>query len=174
MQKNLIFKINLVVLVIGFTSLCSCKKTAVDEQENLNVLKIKIGTSTFTWSDTDGAGGAAPKIDTIKLTPNGTFATEITIQDGAASPVKDYTPEIITEKDAHLFVYRITGANLTISDLAKDSKSKDFGQTASAKTAAASTGTLQIMLKHMPDKSATDPSKTGETDIDVLFPVLIK
>ena len=90
-----LFMIAFAIAVVGFSA---CKKEEVDEQENLNVLKIKIGATTFTWSDTDGAGGVAPKIDTIRLTPNGTFASEITIQDGSANPVKDLTPEIITKK----------------------------------------------------------------------------
>ncbi|MDZ7878700.1 MAG: hypothetical protein U5L45_13555 [Saprospiraceae bacterium] len=173
-QKNIFFKITLAVLTVGFITFSSCKKTDQEPQENLNVLKIKIGTNTYTWSDIDGTGGVLPKIDTIKLTPNGTFATEITIQDGSVSPAKDYTAEIIAEKDAHLFVYRAISANLTFTDLAKDSKNKNFGQTATAKTTTASSGTLQILLKHDADKSAIDPSKTGETDIEVVFPVVIK
>ena len=174
MQKQIFFKITLAVLMIGSISFSACKKDPVDEQENLNVLKIKIGANTFTWSDIDGAGGAVPKIDTIKLTPNGTFATELTLQDGSANPVKDFTPEIIAEKEAHLFVYKILGANMSVSNLSKDGNNKDFGQTAILKTTTASSGTLQIILKHLPDKFATDPSKTGETDIDVVFPVIIK
>ncbi len=160
--------------MIGLISFSACKKTRVDEQENINVLKIKIGANTFTWSDIDGVGGTVPKIDTIKLSPNGTFAVDLTLQDGSTNPVKDFTLEIIAEKNDHLFVYKVTGVNLTVSDLSKDTKSKDFGQTASFKTAAASSGTLQVTLKHLADKSASDPSKTGETDLDVVFPVVIK
>lgn len=174
MQKHIFFKITLALLIMGFMLFTACKKPKEDEQENLNVLKIKIGANTFTWSDMDGVGGTSPKIDTIRLTPNGTFATDLMLQDGSANPVKDFTSEIIAEKNDHLFVYRVTGANLTVSDLSKDSNSKDFGQTASCKTAAASSGTLQIILKHLPDKTASDPSKTGETDLDVIFPVVIK
>ncbi len=165
-----LFIIAFAIAVVGFSA---CKKEEVDEQENLNVLKIKIGTTTFTWSDTDGAGGVAPKIDTIRLTPNGTFASEITIQDGSANPVKDLTPEIITKKNDHLFVYKPTG-NLTVTDLSKDGNSKSFGQTATVKTMTAGNGSLQIILKHLPNKSAADPSTTGETDLDVVFPVVIK
>jgi hypothetical protein len=88
--------------------------------------------------------------------------------------VKDFTPEIIAEKDEHLFIYKVTGANLTISDLSKDTKGKDFGQTATFKTGVASSGTLQIVLKHNADKSTSDPSKTGETDLDITFPVVVK
>lgn len=171
MKIKFLSKIALLGLVI---IVFSCKKEEkVQEQENLNVLKIKIGTTTFTWSDTDGAGGVAPKIDTIKLTPNATFDVELTVQDGSKSPVFDATPEIIAEKNDHLFVYKPTG-NFTISNYSKDSNGKDFGQTAKLQTVSAGNGSLQILLKHLPDKSAADSSKTGETDMDVLFPVVIK
>ncbi len=171
MKFNFLSKIACLGLI---TVVFSCKKEEpVQEQENLNVLKIKIGANTFTWSDTDGAGGVAPKIDTIRLAPNTTFDVELTVQDASKSPVVDATPEIIAEKNDHLFVYKPTG-NFTVSTLSKDGNSKDFGQTAKLQTVATSNGSLQIILKHLPDKSASDPSKTGETDLDVLFPVVIK
>jgi hypothetical protein len=171
MQTKFLSKIALLGLIIV---VFSCKKEEkVQEQENLNVLKIKIGATTFTWSDTDGVGGASPKIDTIKLTPNTTFDVELTVQDGSKSPVFDATPEIIAEKEAHLFVYKPTG-NFTVSSYSKDSNGKDFGQTAKLQTVATGIGSLQILLKHEPDKTAADPSKTGETDMDVSFPVVIK
>ncbi len=173
MTINRFSKLFMTALGVALVGFSACKKEEVDEQENLNVLKIKIGTTTFTWSDTDGIGGKAPVIDTIRLTPNGSFASEITIQDGSVSPVKDFTPEIITEKNDHLFVYKPTG-NLTVTDLSKDGNSKNFGQTATVKTTSAGNGTLQIILKHLPDKNAADPSVTGETDLDVVFPVIIK
>lgn len=174
MKVNLLSKISTTILAVSLLTAASCKKEAVaDEQENLNVLKIKLGTTTFTWSDTDGAGGAAPKIDTIRLTPNGSFSSEITLQDGSANPVKDLTAEVVAESNDHLFVYKPTG-NLTVTDISKDGNGKAFGHTATVKTTAVGTGTLQILLKHLPNKSATDPSTTGETDIDVTFPVVIK
>jgi hypothetical protein len=175
MKKNIFLKLTMLIAISNLIMFSACiKKEVVDEQENLNILKIKIGSTTYTWSDIDGAGGTAPKIDSIRLTPNGTFATDLTIQDGSANPVKDFTPEIIAEKDEHLFIYKVTGANLTISDLSKDTKGKDFGQTATFKTGVASSGTLQIVLKHNADKSTSDPSKTGETDLDITFPVVVK
>jgi hypothetical protein len=171
MKFKFLSKIALLGLIIA---VFSCKKEEkVQEQENLNVLKIKIGAAIFTWSDTDGVGGATPKVDTIKLTPNTTFDVELTVQDGSKSPVFDATPEIIAEKNDHLFVYKSTG-NFTISNYSKDGNGKDFGQTAKLQTVSTGNGSLQILLKHLPDKSATDPSKTGETDMDVSFPVVVK
>ncbi|NJN33280.1 MAG: hypothetical protein HC817_02535 [Saprospiraceae bacterium] len=166
-------KINSIVkfAIFGVILFASCKKDEVTtEEEPIAVLEIKAGSSTFIWSDTDGAGGVAPKIDTIRLKPNATETFTISVRDAAA---KNLTDEIVTEKDEHLFIFKPSG-NLTVSDLSKDSKGKDFGQAATLKTTAAGAATLQVILKHEPDKSAADPSKTGETDIDVVFPVVIK
>lgn len=158
------------IILLGFSS---CIKDEEQEEENINVLKIKIGTTTFVWSDTDGAGGTAPKIDTIKLTPNSSLSSEVLVQDGSVSPAKDFTTEVITESDEHLFIYK-TSSNISVTDLSKDKSGKAFGQTATVKTTTAGAGTLNIVLKHLPNKDASDPSATGETDIDVTFPVVIK
>jgi hypothetical protein len=171
MENKNIIKITL--LLVAFIVFSCKKEEKTQEQENLNVLKIKIGANTFTWSDIDGAGGAAPKIDTIRLTPNSTFDVELTVQDGSKSPAQDFTSEIVAESNDHLFIYKPTG-NFTVSNLSKDGNGKDLGQTAKLQTVAVGNGSLQVLLKHEPDKSAADPSKTGETDLDVSFPVVIK
>ena len=176
MKINSISKSVAIASAIILSLFSACKKdppAPVSEQENLNVLKIKIGTATFTWSDLDGPGGNAPKVDTIKVSPNVTLPTEIAVQNGSKNPVEDLTPNIITESKDHLFVYK-PAANLAFSALSKDGNGKDFGQTATVKTTTAGNGSLQIILKHLPDKSATNPAATGESDIDVTFPVVIR
>jgi hypothetical protein len=170
---NRFSKILTAVFIAILFILPACKKEKIDEQENLNVLKVKIGASTFTWSDTDGAGGILPKIDTIRLTPNSSFTSEITVQDGSTTPPLEYNVEIISKNIEHLFVYKPIG-NLAVMNLSKDDNGKDFGLTATVKTTASGIGSLQIILKHLPDKSAADPSVTGETDLEVVFPVVIK
>lgn len=162
-------------VLIGSTLIfSSCKKTDNNEQENINVIKLKLGSATYTWSDLDGTGGKAPVIDTIKLAPNAVADFSVELSDGSVSPAKDYTAEVIAEKNAHLFVFKATGANLTPSNLSNDTNGKPFAQSGKMTAGAASVGTLQIILKHEPDKSAANPASTGETDVDVVFPVVIK
>ncbi|MBL7817207.1 MAG: hypothetical protein JNL70_19445 [Saprospiraceae bacterium] len=152
----------------------ACQKEDVTEEENINVVKMKVGSLSFAWSDTDGDGGAAPKIDTIRLTTSTTSDFSVVFEDGSVSPAKDLTTEIVAESNDHLLVFTPTGANLTFSSLSKDGNGKDFGQTGKIAVGAASTGSLQIILLHQPNKSATDPSKTGTQDRVVTFPVVVK
>lgn len=161
------------VLVGSTLVFTSCKKDA-DEQENINIIKLKLGSTTYTWSDTDGTGGKAPVIDTIKLAPNAAADFTVELSDGSVSPAKDYTAEVIAESSAHLFVFKATGANLTPSALSNDANGKPFAQSGKMTAGAASAGTLQIIVKHNPDKTAANPASTGETDVDVVFPVVIK
>jgi hypothetical protein len=163
------------VLLVGATVVfTSCKKTDEQPQENINVIKMKVGTSTFTWSDTDGAGGKAAVIDTIRLGVNTNPTFSVELLDGSVSPAKDFTVEVIAEKNDHLFVYTVTGAKVSVSALSTDANSKAFGQSGTMAATTASTGTLQIVLKHLPNKSAANPATTGETDVDVVFPVVVK
>jgi hypothetical protein len=173
LKKMKVLKFLSAVLIGSTLVFASCKKDA-DEQENINVIKLTLGSTTFTWSDTDGAGGKAPVIDTIRLAVNATSAFSVELSDGSASPAKDFTAEVIAEKNDHLFVYTVTGAKLTALALSTDANGKAFGQSGTMTAGTASTGTLQIVLKHLPDKSAANPATTGETDVDVVFPVVIR
>jgi hypothetical protein len=170
-------KIIFSLLSICLIAISSCKKDEEDEQENLNTVTLKltegVNSLTFKWTDTDGTGGNAPKIDTIKIAPNKTYNLSVEVSDASVTTAKDYTEEIKAESNEHLFVHIATG-NISFENLSKDANGKPFGQTVSLKSGAAGNGTLQIILKHEADKSAADPSKTGETDIDVILPVVIK
>ena len=166
-----IISIALLGAVLAFSS---CKKTPVQEEENINVIKLQVGSATYTWSDTDGTGGAAPKIDTIRIAPNATNDYTLSFSDGSVTPAKDLTTEIVSEKNDHLVIFKPTSATLTFSGLSKDGNGKDFGQTGKVASGAASTGSLQVLLIHLPDKSAADPSKTGTQDVSIIFPVVVK
>ena len=159
-------------IVCGILFMTACKKAATNDQEYINDVTISMGASNFRW--VDAAGGAAPKIDTIKLLPGFNSTFTVNLSDASQTPSKSFNGEVDAEKDVHLFVFKTTGGNLTITDLSKDNNLKDFGRTAKLTATTAGKGTLQIILKHLPDKLAANPSTTGETDIDVTFPVVIK
>lgn len=164
----------------GLLLLAACDPEEVEEQENINTVKIlvKDGTTTvgtFQWTDPDGVGINLPRIDTLRLAPNKTYQISLSFWDASQTPNKDFTDEIVSESVAHLVLHApSSGLNLSINNQNRDSNGRALGQTADYVTTAASTGTLRLLLKHEADKSAANPAATGETDVDVTFPCIIR
>lgn len=171
----------LLFLSAAIISLSGCDKHEHSQsQELITTLKLTFAqpgqtAKTFVFKDLDGVGGTAPTIDAVALAPNSTYTLAVEVLNESASPVEDITEEVQAEKDDHLFVYKVAGgANLTVTATDTDSKGKPVGLAATVTTGAASSGTLTVSLKHQPDKSAADPSQTGETDVEATFNVQIK
>ena len=158
----------------------SCDRGEKGNQEELiTTLKLTFSRSgqadkVFAFRDTDGPGGNPPVIDEIQLTPNATYTVKVEVLNESVVPAEDITEEILAEKDAHLFIYTVSGANVTFATTDTDSKGKPVGLNATAVTSAASTGSLTLTLKHEADKSATEPLSTGETDVEATFVVKIQ
>lgn len=168
--------------LLAGVSFVACKdEHAHDEQENINTVRLLIrdvvssgNATTYTWTDPDGAGGNPPRIDSIRLDSNKTYTVEARFLDGSTTAEKDYTDEIKAESIAHLIVWTVNGANVTVSNRSTDTNGKDFAQTANLTTTRRSNGTLNLILKHNPDKSAANPALTGETDVEVTYPIIVK
>lgn len=128
-----------------------------------------------TYKDVDGAGGAAPVVDVIRLKPNTTYRVSVQVADDSKNPSADKTPEILAEGAEHQFFFTPTGSSLAfVSYDDKDTKNLPIGLLHTQRTGAAGTGKLNVKLKHQPNvKTATSTVNTGETDIDVNFDVSI-
>lgn len=158
----------------------SCDRNEDDNQEEL-ITTVELTFSragqadqVFTFKDEDGAGGKSPVIDDIVLAANTAYTVKVSVLNESISPAEDITEEIEAEKDAHLFVYQVSGANATFSATDTDSKGKPVGLNAAVTTAGASSGTLKLTLKHEADKSAAEPLNTGETDVEATFVLKIQ
>lgn len=167
-----------VVAVLATLFVAGCKKDKQTEQEVITRVAVHltgIGSAfdmEFEAEDSDG-DGVFNSIDEIVIPPNSTFNCHLHVYDDTKSPVEDVTEEIEEENTEHLFVFRSNTTGLTIADLNKDDDGAPFGLESTWSTAAASTGSVQILLRHEPtDKNAADPG--GETDFDVTFPVKIQ
>lgn len=159
----------------------ACKKDKKEtEQENITTVVVHLTATDgsldqeFEWNDADGPGGNAPDIQTIALAAGKTYTCHLHVYDRSQSPAEDITEEIEAESAAHLFVFSVSTANLQIADADTDDNGKPFRLETTWTTGAASSGTVNVVLKHEPDKSAADPNATGETDFDVTFPVTIQ
>ena len=182
---NLVNSNPLKFLLAAFT-VCSCLFVACKKDNNSNdpefitTVKLtfsKTGSSplTFTAKDLDGTGSNPPVSDEIVLAPLAQYSLSIQLLDESdAANVHDVTTEVNEEKIAHLVCFSLGAAfaSQTITDF--DNLGNPLGLLSNIMTGPAGTGTFGVALKHQPDKAAATACSTGETDVDVSFPVKVE
>lgn len=149
-----------------------------DETELVTTLILDLGQSGLTnpkWQDIDGTGGNNPSIDTIFLTKSTTYnSVKLILLDESKTPVDTISNEVREEAEDHQFFFNPSLADLTVEMLDKDKNDKPIGlETKWVVGANTGTGNLRIVLKHQPG-SKDGSMTTGETDVDVTFPVVVK
>jgi len=172
-------------LVMTFSA---CKKDdeevpEADENELITRVSFKFtnaanvnDVATVTWTDPDGEGGTPATIGTLTLKPNTTYNYEVSevLNETATGDGRNVLSEINEESDEHLWVYKPLPANLlTITRTDKDKNNLEIGLKGRAVTGAASTGTLETILRHQPGaKNGTEAP--GSSDFDATFPVKVQ
>jgi hypothetical protein len=146
-----------------------------------------------TATDPDGEGVQDIEVDgPANLTAGQSYTLTLELVNGLVapgSPGYNITGEIDEEADEHLFFFGWTGAIFSdpSGDGNLDARSGDvnyndsddnglpLGLSTSWTTASSpGSGTLRILLKHQPGtKSSTSESTTGETDVDLMFEVIV-
>ena len=177
-------KSKIYLLFFFSTVLFSCKKESVDPNEGELITTVKLeftdlgnGTKkSFEFKDLDGEGGAAPsKFDEIVLSPGKTYNCELYLLNESVSPVENITLEVEGEGVDHQIYYTSSVNGLNITDLDKDEKGLVLGLESKWTTGAASTGNVNVTLKHKPgNKAANDPITKGETDVSIDFKVKVQ
>ena len=181
-------KISLLLVLFGVILISSCKKDAVDpnEEELITTVKVKLtekvlggtgSTTVFEFKDLDGEGGAAPtKFDEILLAKGKIYDCTLEVLNESVSPADNITAEIIAEANDHQFYFTATDGLVAVSNLNNDSKNLPLGVT-SVWTAAnlSGNGTINITLKHKPGtKAANDLITKGDTDISLEFKLKVQ
>lgn len=174
-------------IFLAILASCLFTFTACDDDDNMTVNDPEVITTveltftengnstTFTIRDTDGPGGSDPVKETVQLASNTAYTVAVRFLDESdASDVEDITTEVREESDEHLACYSVTGTLETPVITDTDGSGNPLGLAATITTGAAGNGTLGVVLKHEPVKSATDPCSTGETDVEVTFDVEIQ
>lgn len=149
-------------------------------------------TTTATAKDPDGDGVQPIAIqDTIRLAKEQTYSLGILVQNALdPADIESISAEIEEEADEHQFFFAFTenafsnptgdgnidtaGDPLVYKD--SDSKGLPLGlETEWVTDSLDVSGVFRLVLKHQPDqKSATSTATTGETDIDLTFPLIIE
>lgn len=132
---------------------------------------------TLSFQDLDGDGGNAPTITGGTLAANQSYTGVLELLNESASPIEDITIDIEEDDEAHQFFFQSNVSNLTVAYNDQDADGNPIGLTSALTTGMAASGTLTIILRHEPNKSASGVSggditnAGGETDIEVSFPI---
>jgi hypothetical protein len=137
------------------------------------------------YKDLDGDGGNEPIITANRsFEQSKIYNGNIIIKNELANPPIDITAEIVSESLEHQFFYQTTGniPQFRYANVASnfDRNGKPFGIQSVFNTATASVGTLQLTLRHGPNKNGANVSNGiidnagGATDIEVRFNIIIE
>lgn len=184
MTRNLYFFLSLFLVV--FAVGCDDDDDPVIENEEEVITRVTWTltpsdaaneTVTFTFVDADGDGGNAPVIS-----GTGTFAANASYSGVVSFANEDelIDPEIREEDEEHQVFYPVaSGLNLTVAYGDSDSDGNPIGLLTTVTTGAASTGDVDIILRHEPMKGSAatigNPAAAGgETDVEVTFTATVQ
>ena len=180
-MKNQLFSTFFFFAFLAFISF-SCEKDTTGDPDNESELITTVSITftpasgaakSFKWTDKDGEGGLAPVIESIVLAANTSYTISTSFLDESKSPVENITEEILEESNDHLVCYAVSGSAPAVQITDQDKKKNPLGLAGTIKTTTAGNGSIKVSLKHTPDKKASTPCSTGETDVEVTFPVTI-
>jgi hypothetical protein len=169
-------------------TLYSCDKNPVvpNEEELITTLIYTLtpvgggDAVIFSFQDTDGDGGQVPVIVQGVLQDGTSYDGVIQLLNESVSPIEDITTEVEDEAEGHQFFYSFSGALASSVYTDQDANSNPIGITTRLTTGAASQGMMTIILRHLPDKTASGVSigditnAGGESDIEVSFVLTIE
>lgn len=188
---------NAAVLALGVLVFASCNedddapKPPKNESELITDLELTFtpvtgGESfTFTWSDPDGPGGNPPTIETITLPAPGSYIVSIEVFDKSnPNEVESITEEIQEEGDEHQFFFIGQGGvenifSFLYSDFDENDNPIGLSSVWTFTGPTTAGGQIRVVLRHDLNKFAEGVSvgniaaAGGETDIDVIFPIVV-
>ena len=156
----------------------------INQEEVITTVQLSLrsvvdGTSVIYSSvDADGDGPNEPVItNTGFLAPDTDYTGSVTFLNETVSPAEDITEEVEEEADEHQVFYTPNSTLLvTVAPSNFDSDNNVLGTQFTLRTGISSLGTLTVTLRHEPVKpnNGTLDSAGGETDVQVIFPVMVQ
>lgn len=174
------------LLTILLLTGCGDDPQPPNEEELITTVTVTLTPSegnpiTMTFKDLDGIGAGEPVYayssggDTAVLSSTTTYTAEITLLNESVSPAKNITEEIEEEADQHLFCFTPEGGvNINVTYADEDSNALPVGLTTNWETEDAGTGTITIALRHQPGNKTGVCPGSGDTDVQVVFNVVVE
>lgn len=183
MIRNVLFFALVLCLSIVMTACEKDDPEIPNEEELITTVNYTLtptdgGMSVLvSFVDLDGDGGSAATITGGTLEANQTYTGSLELLNESETPSEDITAEIEEEDEDHQFFFSSDIAGLSFSYNDQDEDGNPVGLSSTVTTGDAASGSITIVLKHEPVKSATGVSDGditnagGETDIEVTFPI---
>lgn len=197
-------KLNVITATLIALGTIACGDESKPEETNEQELITRV-TLTFVptgggspveavWNDPDGDGGLAPTVDTVELASSSTFSVSVGLTNALAEPPISIDEEVEEERADHQLFFTGTGVQSESTGAIANPLlflSYDYSesglplglQLSATSGSAPGTGTLRVVLRHLPGlKTAGLPataassgvdSLPGESDIDVTFPLTV-
>jgi len=175
----------LLVAVLLFSQCDTEDPEPENEEELITTLEMTFSTVdggddvVFSVFDEDGDGPIEPEYTNGTLIAGTDYSVAIEVRNDEEE--EDITEEVREEDEEHQFFFAASnGLNIEYAYDDADADGNPIGLETTFRTGDASTGTLQVELRHEPNKSADgavngDPSNAGgETDIQATFDVVIE
>ncbi len=187
-MKNLkfIFVINILFAVLFLNSCKDDDPMDENDEEVITTINYTLTPTsgdvvTLSFSDLDGEGGNDPIITGGTLQANMSYTGALELRNDSETPGEDITAEIQEEDEDHQFFFSTGGGlDLTVGYSDEDEDGNPIGLATSINTGAVSTGTLSVVLRHLPVKDASGVSDgditnaDGSTDVEIEFDIEIQ
>lgn len=177
-----------IVFLALFASCSNDDNGPVNEEEVITTATVVLtpvggGPSvTMTSRDLDGDGPDAPIVTVSgSLNDNTVYNGSVTLLNETVTPAEDITEEVQEEALDHQFFFSATNGIGTAAYAAPfDADGNPVGVNFTFTTTNPASGSLTVVLRHQPDKSASGvaggdiTNAGGETDVQVTYPVVVE
>ena len=174
------------LLLAGFLFSCNKEEQSVAPTVDNEAITTATLRLTNVASSTDVVTATIENLDktpdfskaTLNLRANATYSGVILLADKTQTPATDVMATIKSRQNVHLLIYTpAAGLNLTTTTTDVDTNPAPgpypVGLAFNVTTKAASTGKLNVVLRHQPNGKNGTPAP-GTTDLDTNFNVVIK
>ncbi len=141
-------------------------------------------TANAQFRDIDGPGGNPPVLDTLRLTPGTTYSCTLLLLDESRAPVDTISNEVAEENLAHRIWFTPGGGVSTRMTVVANDEDDGvpplpigLATIISVSAGGSALGTYRAVLKHyVPEsiKRSDSDGSLGESDVDVVFPIMIQ
>ncbi len=146
----------------------------INNAENINAVVLRFSgtdgsTVTAEWID----DGLSDNVDTIFLQEGTGYRLDITFQNRGGD-LTDFTSEITREDEEHLVCFLVPAFITQPLIIDADAALNPVGLESNLATTNAGVGSFTVTLRHQPNKTALNACSTGQTDVEAVFPVVVR